>query len=218
MYFDDCKNPEELGRLIKDILDSCFDNNMLVPKWREKILPLIAPSVRKYQHPDSLSMHLEGLCNRARQRILDFRLEDLKLPRLPAPAPNELPHKVLQTVLDWCIEACKQTEPDENAEEGLTKAIRLAYQSYQYAVDKKPELAEATDKDVFDWLKENGTGEAYYKLPSCDTWKRQVRQGRKVHGTQENIKRAGRNGRSTINSNQIKSLSEISSRYDDEAD
>jgi hypothetical protein len=115
----------------------------------------------------------------------------------------------------------KTIQIDESStytDNGLKKAERLAYQSYEYAIGKKAELADSSDNLVHRWLKENGTGEADYELPSCDTWKRQVRAGRKYHGTQKNTPRAGRQKRSTIKSNQIDSLSEISSQYDKEAD
>nr|NIP28945.1 hypothetical protein [Phycisphaerae bacterium]NIR63646.1 hypothetical protein [candidate division Zixibacteria bacterium]NIP56417.1 hypothetical protein [Phycisphaerae bacterium]NIS54868.1 hypothetical protein [Phycisphaerae bacterium]NIU13733.1 hypothetical protein [candidate division Zixibacteria bacterium] len=107
MYFDDCKNPKELGKLIQEILESCFDDNILNPKWRDVILPLIAPYGQKYDHHTSLPMHLEGLCGRARQRILYFRTENPKLPKLPQLDPKEAPHKRLQSYWDWCIEAQK---------------------------------------------------------------------------------------------------------------
>ena len=112
----------------------------------------------------------------------------------------------------------REGEADNNDTDGLTKAERLAYQSYEYAIQKNCELADTTDNSVYDWLKENGTPDEYELPPSCDTWKRQVRTGRKAHGTQKNTSRAGRNGCSTMNTNQIQSLSEISSRFDNEAD
>ncbi|MCK4795435.1 MAG: hypothetical protein KAV87_67520, partial [Desulfobacteraceae bacterium] len=80
----------------------------------------------------------------------------------------------------------------------LAKAERLAYQSYDYAITQKPELADTKDDETYDWLKENGPPD--YELPSCETWKRQVRAGRKRHGTQKNTLRAGRSGHSTAQS------------------
>jgi hypothetical protein len=114
-------------------------------------------------------------------------------------------------------EAGQKGKADNRDGDGLTKAKRSAYQSYEYAVSKAPPLADATDNTVYDWLKENGA-EGEYEPPSRETWKRQVRAGRKYHGTQKNTSRAGRDGRSTIKSGQIQSLSEISSQYGDEAD
>jgi len=98
----------------------------------------------------------------------------------------------------------------------LTKAERLAYQSYDYVITQKPELADTKDDETYDWLKENGQPD--YELPSCETWKRQVRAGRKHHGTQKNTPRAGRSGHSIAQSGQLQSLSEISSQYTNEAD
>ena len=101
---------------------------------------------------------------------------------------------------------------------GLTKAERLAYQSYEYAISKEPKLADATDDKAYDWLKDNDTPEGYELPLKCYTWKRQVRAGRKQHGTQKNTLRAGRSGRSITQSGQLQSLSEISSQYINEAD
>lgn len=96
-----------------------------------------------------------------------------------------------------------ETKPKTTQDvDGLTKAERMAYQSYEHAISKKTELAEAKDDDVYNWLKENGLPD--YELPSRDTWKRYVRQGRLTHGTQKTTQRKGRTGRSIVKVNQIK--------------
>ena len=97
-----------------------------------------------------------------------------------------------------------QQEPVEsggNDKSSLPKAERLAYESYRHAVSKNPNLADATDDDAYDWIKENGPDD--YELPSRQTWKRQVRFGRNYHGTQKNAPRVGRTGRSIVNVGQI---------------
>jgi len=113
------------------------------------------------------------------------------------------------------------TEPGQKEEDetvvGLPKAARLAYLSYEYAVSKKSELADATDNDVYNWLKEHGAKDDY-KLPDRETWKRYVGAGRKHHGTQKNTPRAGREGHSTVRSSQIQALSEVSWQHDGKAD
>ena len=43
----------------------------------------------------------------------------------------------------------------------LKKPERLAYQSYEDAITRKPQLADVTDKEVYKWLKEYGTSEEY---------------------------------------------------------
>jgi len=105
-------------------------------------------------------------------------------------------------------------EPAEDS--GLTKAERLAYQSYEYAINtKEAELSEATDRQIHQWLKENGCSDPDYCLPSFETWSRYVRQGRWVHATQKNTLRKGRTGRSIAKVDQIKFTS---SQRSDEAD
>ncbi len=92
-------------------------------------------------------------------------------------------------------------ETGDNDKVDLQKAERLAYQSYEYAISQKPSLAEATDDEVYAWVKENMPDG--YSPPSPETWKRQVRAGRKYDGTQKNAPRAGRRGRSTVGVEQI---------------
>lgn len=93
-------------------------------------------------------------------------------------------------------------QPENTAERSLAKAERLAYQSYDDAITQKPELADTKDNEIYNWLKENGTSEEY-ELPSCETWKRQVRAGRKHYGKQKNTPRAGRTSRSIVRVSQI---------------
>ncbi len=107
-------------------------------------------------------------------------------------------------------------QPENTAESSLTKSELSAYLSYEYATSKEPKLADATDKEVYDWLKKNGVDD--YTLPRFYAWCRYVRTGRKHHGTQKNTPRAGRSGHSIAQSGQLQSLSEISSQYTNEAD
>ena len=143
------------------------------------------------------------------------RVEDNEWMRLVRVAWDEI-----QTARE--IQAEQETkagkELSKNANNSLAKSERLAYQSYEYAIGQSPELADATDDSIYHWLKQNGVGEDDYKLPSCDTWKRQVRAGRKHHGTQKNSARAGRSGGSITHAGQLQSLSEVSSQYTSEAD
>ena len=83
----------------------------------------------------------------------------------------------------------------------LSKAERAAYQSYEYAVSTNPKLVDATDDEVYDWVRENVPD--YYSPPSRETWQRQVRSGRNYCGTQKNTPRAGRGGRSIADVSQI---------------
>ena len=110
--------------------------------------------------------------------------------------------KYLSDIESHMTSASKLTDESINNKNGLTRAERLAYQSYKYAISENSKLAEATDDKVYDWLKNYGPPEEY-ELPQNDTWKRQVRAGRKHHGMQKNTPRAGRSGRSIIRSGQV---------------
>lgn len=93
-----------------------------------------------------------------------------------------------------------QKETPQN-DDGLSRAERLAYQSYEYAISQRSALAEAKDDDVYDWLREHRNTD--YGLPSRETWKRYVRQGRWAYGTRKNNPRKGRTGRSIVRADQI---------------
>lgn len=112
----------------------------------------------------------------------------------------EILHRNLLLLIEPDATDSKQ-EIEHNS--GLTQAERAAYQSYNYAISKEPKLADTKDNEIYNWLKENGITEEY-ELPSRETWKRQVRSGRKHHGTQKNTPRAGRTSRSIVTVNQIK--------------
>ncbi len=112
--------------------------------------------------------------------------------------------KRLRTVAEMARRNLSPEKSGELAGDGLTKSQRLAYQSYQYAINQNQDLPEANDNDVYNWLKENGFSEDdSYELPSLETWKRYLRYGRKAHGTQKNTRRKGRTGRSIVKASQI---------------
>jgi len=125
--------------------------------------------------------------------------------------------KFLQAALGNSI---KNTSPqntdatdDDSKELALPRAHHAAYQSFVFA---ESEIGKCTDREAYEWLQEEGPEE--YELPAFDTWKRYVRIGRKHHGTQKNTSRKGRTGRSVIKSNEIESLAEVTSQFDEKAD
>lgn len=106
------------------------------------------------------------------------------------------------------------TTDEQDIRSNLTKAEILAYQSYEYAIQQSPELAERTDKDVYDWLKKHGMpGEEQYDLPSFETWSRYVRAGRKANNAQKNTSRNGRFVRAGNAAEDPELLKQISSQY-----
>lgn len=92
----------------------------------------------------------------------------------------------------------------------ITPAAEKAYQSYNYAISQAPELVGKIDKEVHSWLSENGLAE--YKLPSFNTWQRQVRIGRKHYGTQKNTPRSNRTSPSVKPYGSLE-LSDITNQY-----
>jgi len=69
--------------------------------------------------------------------------------------------------------------------------VPIAYQQFCRAVEQKPELA--TDDQVYEWL-----SEMEEVMPPCESWKRSVRKGRRMLGTQKNRRGMGAPTRSVV--------------------
>lgn len=113
---------------------------------------------------------------------------------------RELPSWVLLPVGQASIEADQKQPANEKQGRGRhpTPRQEAAYQSYQEAIRRNPDLAEATDREVHSWVREYGIAEEY-TLPAFETWARYVRAGRKYHDARKSTPRAGRpHGRSII--------------------
>lgn len=83
-------------------------------------------------------------------------------------------------------------------DQSLSVVSERAYQSFRLA---EAQIGDATDREAYDWLKENGP--EGYELPAFETWKRYVRQGRKHYGAQKNRPRSGRTGRSIVRAGEV---------------
>lgn len=121
------------------------------------------------------------------------RLE-AKVSRLDAESIR--PAKEAETRIDSTNTKQNQERKQEVGDKSLEVRYEKAYQSYCYAVEKNTGIE--TDKQAYDWLKENGCEDEDYQLPSFETWQRYVQSGRKYHGTQKNKPRGGRTGRSVV--------------------
>jgi hypothetical protein len=92
----------------------------------------------------------------------------------------------------------------------LKPSVLKAYLAFQYAEKMKERRLE--DREAHTWLKENGIDQGKgdfaelvdYKLPSFDTWGRQLRNARGPLGEQKYTRRAGRAiGSSIVRSDEI---------------
>jgi hypothetical protein len=110
-----------------------------------------------------------------------------------------------------------QDDADKFTEDSLTKAPRVAYATYEYAITKNVDLANATDDEVYQWLKSKKAEEdsklTDYELQDCESWKRQLRKARKFHGTQKHKSRAGRNSNAQDVKKDPELLPQISNQY-----
>lgn len=77
----------------------------------------------------------------------------------------------------------------------LKPSQQKAYNQYKAAIEREPRLAEATDKEVYEYVEANllDDGETLRKV---DTWKSYVQKARSAEGKRKNQPRVGRTGRS----------------------
>lgn len=90
----------------------------------------------------------------------------------------------------------------------LKPIYEAAFQAYKVA--EKSLSAKCTDKQAYDWLKDNAIAD--YDLPAFETWAKYVRKARKYYGDSKNTPRGGRTGLSVKSSNDI-NLSEITNQF-----
>jgi hypothetical protein len=83
----------------------------------------------------------------------------------------------------------------------LSPSRHKAYGQYLWAVSRNAALVGATDRQVYDWLRENGKDES---LATFATWGRYLREARAFHDAQKNTPRIGRKtGRSIARPEEI---------------
>jgi hypothetical protein len=80
---------------------------------------------------------------------------------------------------------------DEDRPATLPRAAHIAYQEFTTTIQKSPELADGTDREVYDRL----SAQAERKLPTFATWSRHLRRGRAHFSDRKHNQRAGRTGR-----------------------
>ena len=83
-------------------------------------------------------------------------------------------------------------EPDNP----LSPSRRKAYDAYTTAISQNPALAEATDDDVYAWIREHMDRDEYPSPPTCGSFKAYLRGARQHYKTQKNTPTGGRTGRS----------------------
>lgn len=110
-------------------------------------------------------------------------------------------------VTDQAPRATRASEQGEEAggqdgAKSLVPSRQKAYGQYLDAVRRKPELANATDREVYDAVKEQlESGES---LPIFGTWSRYLRDARSFHDANKHEPRTGReHGKSIVRHDQI---------------
>lgn len=126
---------------------------------------------------------------------------------------REYTNSLQNTGKDLELLESQKTETKSNEDEKcpLQRCQILAYQSYCMAIKKNPSLVDKRDRDVYEWLKENGSDD--YELPAFETWSAQVRAGRRFYGTQKNNRRHGRKAPAIKIQDDPEILNKISNQY-----
>jgi hypothetical protein len=221
----DIQNAPDIRKKLKDLAKKIqqYQSGEVVSE-KHKLMALNEMKGRLYMGPDGVTYVEKDEYN------TDFKAEyeevinealvikeacDFELPKLP-PFCYENPVTGLAYLREWCIDTTASVQANINKQKrtqpagGITPAEEKAYQSYDVAINQKPELAGKTDKEVYKWLKPNGIDD--YILPTFNTWQRQVRAGRNKYGTQKNTPRGGRTSPSVKSYGDIE-LSEITNQF-----
>jgi DNA-binding response OmpR family regulator len=89
----------------------------------------------------------------------------------------------------------------------LHRSREIAYRLYEWAVSIKPDLADVTDEEVYDWLVERQRveGEVPIELPpKKESWTRYLREARAAYDTSKHNHRGGRgHGGSIVGPDQV---------------
>ncbi len=88
----------------------------------------------------------------------------------------------------------------EGAAVELAPSRQKALSQYLDALSKCPHLKGATDREVYDWLREHSDADTF---PEFATWGRYLRDARKATGTGKYTPRSGRTGRSVVRPDEI---------------
>jgi hypothetical protein len=89
-------------------------------------------------------------------------------------------------------------------EKKLSPSRKIAYQQFEWAVRTNAALDGATDRTVYDWLKEHLEEDEANALPAYSTWTRYLSDARAAYNTRKHNSRAGREtGRSTVRPDEI---------------
>jgi len=74
----------------------------------------------------------------------------------------------------------------------LTPSQYCAVSIYKWAVEENPKLKKATDREVYNWIKEHGLPDQLeadgYRLPKFEAFARYVREGRRLEGKQKKVR------------------------------
>ena len=146
-------------------------------------------------------------------------LKSLLVQRCNVQNPDELDWYDILAHIEVFI--CKTEQKTKLGEGGKTgdreetppPAIEKAYQSYGYAISQNSQLANAKDREVYNWLAEKDNDD--YPLPVFETWQRYLRVGRKHYGTSKNTLRAGRTPKTAISATDP-AVHQITSKLDNQ--
>jgi hypothetical protein len=144
-------------------------------------------------------------------------LKSLLVQRCNVQNPDELDWN--DTLAHIEVFPCKIEQKTKLGEGGKTgdreeippPTIEKAYRSYEYAISQNPQLANAKDREAYDWLTEKDNDD--YPLPVFETWQRYLRAGRKYYGASKNTRRAGRTPKTAISVTDP-AVHQITSKFD----
>jgi hypothetical protein len=86
----------------------------------------------------------------------------------------------------------------------LPPSREKAYQLFRWALEQRPELADRSDSEVFDWLQRDPRVEGEGLPDRSDTFERYLREARTHYDDHKHLPRSGRPlGRSVVRPHQV---------------
>lgn len=98
---------------------------------------------------------------------------------------------------------CEPVDEVAAVESGVSRQVERVAAQYRRAVQEKPDLAEAPDKAVYLWMKENLDEEVDEQLLDFNTWSRYLRRWRAATKTQKYSKRTHGPSRSVVRKSDV---------------
>jgi len=131
----------------------------------------------------------------------DWTLKGEEPGRLPVQrcSHGQAVERIIGGLTAWVVAlepAAREPRSDKRTGGQVPRRVDRAWRQYQTAVTRGNLGSKATDREVYNWCLVQLSD--IDDMPKFPTWQRYVREGRRLHGVQKNLPRAGRSHGSSV--------------------